>query len=303
MIIKSRSESDELKILRSLNIRTTLKKKEKDAYFSAEKGYEGEVRFDERADPLVKNMVFLNDVLLEQQGSEIQIDSLAVASKTIFHFEVKNFEGDFIIDKGEWRSPGGIVIKNPLLQVSRAGSMLRQLSEQSGYNYPVESYLVFVNPEFHLDNPPAKTPHIVYPTQIARFIKNLQNRPLNASKSDIRLGEKFLSLHKESSSYSRLPEYRFEDLRKGIVCPGCLRFYQEFNRKILVCSHCARKENCERAILRTIEEFKLLFPNFKVTNQLIYEVCGGLLRKKTIYRALSTNYKKEGYGKHAVYIE
>ncbi|EDL66330.1 hypothetical protein BSG1_03220 [Bacillus sp. SG-1] len=82
-----------------------------------------------------------------------------------------------------------------------------------------------------------------------------------------------------------------------------MRFYQDFNRKILVCSHCGRKESCEKAVLRTIKEFRLLFPDLKVTNQLTYQICDSLLGKKRIYRALSTNFKKEGYGKHAVYID
>ncbi|EDL66329.1 nuclease-related domain-containing protein [Bacillus sp. SG-1] len=172
MIIKNRSESDELKFLRSLNAMTVLEKKDKDSYLSAEKGYEGEVQFDEWTKPLVNDMVVLNDLLLEHQGSEFQIDSFAVASKTIFHFEVKNFEGDFIIDDGEWRSPIGKGIKNPLIQVSRAASLIKQITEQSGFRYPIESYLIFVNPQFHLDNPPAKTASIVYPTQISRFFKN-----------------------------------------------------------------------------------------------------------------------------------
>ncbi|WP_421378434.1 nuclease-related domain-containing protein [Bacillus salacetis] len=303
MILKNRRESEELKILRSLNARASLDENGRNSYHSAEKGYEGEVLFDERVTAVRDHMVFINDLLLEHQGSEFQIDSLAVSSRKIFHFEVKNYEGDFLIDEGKWRSPSGKEIKNPILQVSRAASLIRQITEQAGFRYPVESYLIFVNPEFHLDNPPAKTRSIVYPAQLNRFIYKLQNQPLKISKSDIRLGEKLLSLHKESSDHSRIPEYKFEELRKGIICPGCGEFYQEFNRLTVFCQHCKGRESCGLAVFRTVEEFRLLFPGLKITNNLVYGICDGLLSKKTIYRILSQHYKKIGYGNHSYYID
>ncbi len=46
MAYKPRIESNELKILRVLNIRMILSEKDKQQYFTLKKGYEGEVMFD-----------------------------------------------------------------------------------------------------------------------------------------------------------------------------------------------------------------------------------------------------------------
>ncbi|RIW37295.1 hypothetical protein D3H55_04450 [Bacillus salacetis] len=58
-------------------------------------------------------MVFLNDLLREHQGSEFPIDSLGIPGRKIYLFEVKYFECDFFIEEERWRSPSGKEIKNP----------------------------------------------------------------------------------------------------------------------------------------------------------------------------------------------
>jgi hypothetical protein len=303
VIIKSRSESQELGVLRSLNARANLSEQGKYTYLSAEKGYEGEVLFDKLVIPAVDgDMVFLNDLLLEHQGSEFQIDSLGISGRKIYLFEVKYFEGDFLIDQEKWRAPSGKEIKNPRLQMARAESLLRQVTEHIGFRYPVESYLLFINPEFHLDNPPGKTNSIVYPAQLNRFIRRIQNRSLNISKPEIRLAEKLLSLHKEESEHSRIPEYSFEELRKGIICNECGDFNQFLNHSTLTCTACGNREKCQNAILRTIEEFKLLFPELKVKANTIFEFCEIIGSKRTITRVLCKNFKRVGHGKYSYYI-
>ena len=52
MLLKSRTESHELLIMRSLNTRLELTEKEKFHYLNLEKGYEGEVNFDLLAESL-----------------------------------------------------------------------------------------------------------------------------------------------------------------------------------------------------------------------------------------------------------
>jgi hypothetical protein len=48
-ILKERSESDELKRLRYLNLRIILSDKDASHYFTIKKGFEGELKFDEWA--------------------------------------------------------------------------------------------------------------------------------------------------------------------------------------------------------------------------------------------------------------
>ncbi|WHY66224.1 hypothetical protein [Neobacillus sp. SuZ13] len=54
MCYKPRIESDEIKILRSLNLRMKLTSKEKHRYHNLVTGYEGEVMFDAWTEKLVR---------------------------------------------------------------------------------------------------------------------------------------------------------------------------------------------------------------------------------------------------------
>ncbi|MGM0844360.1 MAG: nuclease-related domain-containing protein [Bacillota bacterium] len=301
MILKKRAETAELKLLKSLNTRTSLTAKYQKRLMSSEKGFEGELLFDEWALPLVGEMVFLNDLLLEHQGSKFQIDSFALASKTIFHFEVKNFEGDYQIRDGNWISPAGEEKKDPLIQMKRTESLIRQYTQQLGFNCRVESYLIFINPEFYLYNPPAN-PFLIYHPQLNRFMKKIQGRSLQMNKSDFRFAEKLGSLHIEESPYSRLPEYKFEELRKGIICPGCQGFYGEISGRSLVCHYCGKQELKASAILRTVEEFRLLFPDEKVTTNKIQAMCGIINVKKTIRKVLAENLNTISTKNHTYYV-
>ena len=44
----------------------------------------------------------------------------------------------------------------------------------------------------------------------------------------------------------------------------------------LTCETCGNVENWEVAVLRSVEEFKLLFPGRKITTNRVYEWCGGI---------------------------
>lgn len=301
MIMKERVESDELRLLRILNTRTTLSEKDRKNLIASEKGYLGELKFDEWAIPLVNEKVFLNDLLLEHQGSLFQVDSCALASKTILHFEVKNFEGDYQIKNGNWISPTGEEKKDPLIQLKRTESLIRQYTQQLGFHCNVESYLIFINPEFYLYNPP-DTPSIIYYPQLNRFLKKIQSRSLKLNKFDLKLAEKLCSHHVEESPYSRINDYSFEDLRKGILCTGCHGFYDASLGKSLVCKSCGESELKSAAILRTVEEFKLLFPEEKVTTKRIQIMCGSIYSEKIIRNSLSYHFKMKGYGQHSYYI-
>ncbi|MGF2615066.1 nuclease-related domain-containing protein [Rossellomorea aquimaris] len=291
MIIKKRVEPAEVKLLSALNARKSLAETEQRKLKAAIKGYKGELMFDEWALPLMNKMVFLNDLLLNHQGSKFQIDSCALTSKTIVNFEVKNFEGDYRIKNGIWISPAGEEKPDPMFQLKRTESLLRQYTQQLGFNCHVMSYLIFINPEFYLYNPP-DTPSIIFAPQLNRFLTKLLSSSLKLNKGDLKLAEKLQLLHIQESPYSRLPEYHFDDLQKGILCPNCGVFYKPGLGKALFCNMCGESECKAYAILRTIEEFRLLFPNEKLTTNKIQTMCAIINQKKTIRKVLGENFTK-----------
>lgn len=279
-----------------------LKIKEHNNYIYLEKGYDGERKFDKWIETLSNEHLILNDLLLEYNGTVFQIDTLLFYSDKIYHFEVKNYEGDFFIEADKWYSLAGKEIKNPLLQLKRTESLLRQLLVKKSYNHhPIESYLIFVNPEFQLYQAPPDLP-IIYPSQLTRFMEKLKNKLPKLKDSYKKLAKELLSIHINETKYSRLPEYQYDELEKGLICPVCHSMYTTF-KTILVCTSCGGKERYPIAVLRAIEELQTLFPNKKITTNLIHDWCKIIKSKRTIRKILSKHFKLLGHNKSSYFVK
>lgn len=302
MILKERTESAELRTYRSLNTRMELAVPDQKLCEYLESGYEGEKILDRWIEHAGEGLI-LNDLLFATGGSHYQMDSLYIAPQKIYLFEVKNLSGDHYIEKEEWISCATkSEIKNPILQLKRCESLLRRQLQILKCSLPVEAYVVFVNPEFHLYHAPLHSP-LIFPSQWNRFSQRLKNVRLHNGYHS-KLAEKLLSLHVEKSPYERRPEFRYEELRKGIVCGGCGRVGMEvINATNLICRKCKNSERFKEGFLRSLEEFRLLFPERQVTTNQMYEWCRGIKDKRAIQRVLSENLNRIGYGPGSQFIE
>ncbi|SEM34354.1 Nuclease-related domain-containing protein [Mesobacillus persicus] len=301
MIVKSRQVSGELKLMRILNARMELEDKDKQNYFNLEKGFEGELKFDALMTNLQQERLILNDLLLEKNTTKFQIDSFHIAQATVYHFEVKNFEGDYYIEKDRFFTYSGKEVLNPLHQLRRSETLLRQVFQNSGFSFPIESYLIFVNPSFTLYQAP-KDPYIIFPTQLDRFLLKMNRAPSsNLNTRHTKLAEKLLALHQIDDPYKRLPLYSFEGVRKGVMCGSCYSFDVSVGEYYTICNDCKCTEESDNAILRSISEFQLLFPERKITTSIIYDWCEVIKSVKTIRRNLAKNFKQIGYGKWVYY--
>ncbi|GAE25399.1 hypothetical protein JCM9140_1391 [Halalkalibacter wakoensis JCM 9140] len=302
MILKSRNEPVELQVLRSLRLRMRLTNKEESYYLQLDKGYEGEKKFDRWIEPLLADKLLLTDLLLECSNSLFQIDSLLLTSNMIYLFEIKNFEGDFLIEDDKWYTNTKKEIKNPLLQLKRNESLFRRSLQEIGCTFPIESYLIFINPNFHLYQAPTNT-SIIFPTQLNRFYFKLSQSPSSLKDSHFKLANQVRSLHLSESPFNRLPVYQYDILKKGIPCPNCKnKFYKIDTRTTVLCHTCGHKEKVESAVLRCIKEFKLLFPKEKITTNTIHEWCEVVPSKKSIRNILFKHFTLTRRGKSAYFI-
>jgi hypothetical protein len=88
MLLKSRTESDLLKLLRILNTRISLTEDERKQYLYQKKGYEGELAFDLLTATSLNSEIFiLNDLMLEINHSKFQLDSTLIIQDTIIPCE------------------------------------------------------------------------------------------------------------------------------------------------------------------------------------------------------------------------
>ncbi|MGD6871980.1 nuclease-related domain-containing protein [Sutcliffiella horikoshii] len=301
-MLKERMESEELMLLRLLKARGGLV--DDSRFWNLEKGYQGEVLFDKWFSGVDGEWIVVNDLLLEHGGSLFQIDSLVIGGDRVYLFEVKNFEGDFLLEKDRWYS-GSKEIKDPLSQMQRCETALRQLLRSLGYQLPIESTLIFINPEFTLFNCSPKLP-IIFWSQLNRFSHKLLKQSASSGKLHARhsrLAEKLCELHIEKSPYERLPDYRYEELRKGIVCVGCGGMGVRHHYRMIECESCGSKEALDTALLRSINECRSLFPQIKISTKIIHDWIGETVSKKVIQRVLQINFSLIGYGKSANYVK
>lgn len=279
-----------------------LSEKDKSTLINLEKGYEGELIFDSWVGKLSNNWLVLNDLLFESNNTEFQIDSLLISPEALFQFEVKNYEGDFYIEGDKWYSQTEKEIKNPLNQLERSESLLRRLLQDIGVKTPIKSFVCFVNTEFHLYDAP-RNPSLIFPTQLSRFMKNLDKRTSKLHQGNLKFAEKLCAANLKESRHKRVYEYQFEELKKGVRCRYCFSFMDDYNPEQLICNCCGVKEKAASGILRNVEEFIFLFPDNRITTNAIYEWCNGIKSKKTIRRVLMSNYAPVGFSKDCYFVK
>lgn len=294
MLLKERSESNELLILRCLNTRMKLSDKEKYHYLNLERGYEGEIKFDNLANRLLKERYHIHDLQLDVQGSYVQIDSVILSQGVIHIIDVKNFHGDCYVDSDKFLSvKSHREFKNPVIQLKRSATLLRQLLQTLKYNYLVDTHVVFINPEFTLYQAPLDQPYIL-PSQLNRFINTLSQSPSKLNERDKKLAHSLLSLHQNKNPFETLPTYTYEDLQKGIYCKHCRSFLVMREKQDLICKNCKSREKLDAAIVRNTEEYKVLFPNQTFTTSRIFDWCDIDIKQGTISRILNKHFTRSG---------
>jgi hypothetical protein len=297
MILKKRVKSEELKMLDWLAPRMGFTEKEKQRHYSLRKGFEGEIKFDRWMENLEIEHLTLNDLLLEVGGTTFQIDSLVIVQDTILVFEVKYYEGDYYYEGERLKKINGSEIKDPLLQLKRSISLLRQLFESLGFHLMIEPSVVFINPEFTLYQSPKDAP-IIFPSQLNRYMKKLNKKQSKLTNLHRKIAEKLLQLHQTDSPYKRVPKYEYEQLAKGFMCGECHQLLDRIEKKDFVCSHCGTHEKIDHAVMRSIEEITLLLPEKKLTTALVYDWCNGVLSRKIIRHILKNNFNVVGTNRH-----
>ncbi len=292
-----------LQVLSYLEPRMNLSNSERNKRQNLYKGFDGEQAvYNRLIQQLPPSYHILTDLLLSHNTSEFQIDLLLIGENTIFPLEVKNYEGDFIIQNDNWYAvPSQNEIRNPLHQLKRMEILLRKLLKKGNFNFSIKPYILFIHPEFQLYQALPDFP-FVFPTQINRFIRSFTSSPFQSNSHHNRLVTFFENQRLSRSAHERLPKYAYEKLKKGVVCQECSHFLEVLNKKYLVCHNCQSTEPLEIAIKRNIVEFITLFPNEKITTNVIHDWCNGIHSKRVIRRLLKLFLQPVGVNNHRYYV-
>ncbi|WP_042224635.1 nuclease-related domain-containing protein [Oceanobacillus manasiensis] len=300
MILKLRTVTMELKIVRLLNKRKKLTSKEKQHFISLQKGYEGEVLFDTYISQLKCDCFVLNDLLLEINNTTFQIDSLLITPQRIYLFEVKNYQGNYVYESDKLFKRPHLEVVNPLHQLSRSESLLRQLLLKLGTNPQIDASVVFINPAFTLYQAPLDKP-IIFQTQIYHYMEKINQGDSKLSAKHRKLADQLVSLDQKEYKQTQIEPYDYTQLQKGITCLSCFSFSVIVEKGKCICKKCGFQETVSRAVLRSVEEFHTLFPSEKLTTNVIHDWCQIVQLKQRIRRILASNYKIIGVNQWTYY--
>lgn len=266
------------------------------------RGFRGELEFSkvlQAASP--SESLLLHSLSLKSNNSKFQIDSLLLNNQTVYLFEVKNFAGDYYIQKNNWYAGNSDrEITNPFIQLKRCESLLRQLLSSFNVTYKIVPYVVFIHPEFTLYNASRNLP-LIFHSQLRRFFHRDFFQPFPYSETDYEIAQILTQEHKEDLRLEQLPDYSFEAMKKGVKCEECENFMEVGTKQSLFCRTCRLFEKNEEAILRSIKEFVILFPRKRITTRKITHWCQHF-SESTIQRVLRKNYQKAGAGRTIYYL-
>lgn len=290
-----------LLIYESLRNRVTFSLEDKITFRNLVSGYEGEKIFSSYLfEKLHANYVVLYDVLFDENGTVTQVDCFIFLPSKVVIVEVKNFQGEFSLQNEQFISLfTNKVYQNPLHQLKRTEINFRQLLHKAKVDSPIETYVVFVNNNFTLFM--EKNKHVILPTQIDSFFAYLNQEKSTLSATQLNLVEQVKRYHSSRNPMERFPIYNQDTIQNGITCYRCGSWMTRF-RYHFYCNDCKLKESLNSAVLRSITEFHLLFPNEKITSQVIWDWTARIISRKTIIRILNHFLIRGTGSRNVVYL-
>ncbi|MDX8045589.1 nuclease-related domain-containing protein [Gracilibacillus sp. S3-1-1] len=295
-----REKPYELQLYELLNKRKMLSNNESKKYRQLQTGYQGELLFDQYVQHIAGEYLSIKDLSLSFKQRYFQLDQLLIINNQIYLFEVKNYRGEFAYQKGKLYKDQATEIDDPLIQLRRSESLLRQLLAEWKMSFSIEAKVVFVHPECTLYLP-SSHPNILLPTQIKSFFRSISPSSIS-DPAFYSLVIKLKENRLHQSPYQQLPSYHFDELKKGITCKKCGGITQTRHGRTFICNKCNNQELIIEAIVRNIQEFQLLFPDDKITSKRMTEWCGSDVTKRTIQYVLINHFVKKGSHKGTYYI-
>ncbi|SER69168.1 nuclease-related domain-containing protein [Salisediminibacterium halotolerans] len=151
-LLYERPVNPELRLLQILQHRSTLDPQQRKKLHYLIAGDRGERLLDNRLAHLDGTVIAIPDLKLRIQQSAIQIDTLIITPSRICLLEIKNFTGDYEITREhQWLSPKQNYIQNPLIQLERTLTAMRQYLTEGGVSVQLlEGFVLFPDPAFTL---------------------------------------------------------------------------------------------------------------------------------------------------------
>lgn len=235
----------------------------------------------------------LQDVRLKTIAGEIQMDAVLLNNLGLSVFEVKNYTADYHYSAGRWQVNGRPKHHDDFQQLERTAGLLTQQLQRNGFNLPVHQYVVYINEEDTVEIDDESLPFIKR-AKLRRFINlsidNCQSAPYQTYPRET---EWLLSQHQPDDRRLTLSDGEFTELKKGIYCVNCHSFELECDRYHVHCRSCRYSESKEKAIVRTICDYGILFPYRGLTPIELARFMEPSVPYKNLFFVLSKHFVKQ----------
>lgn len=284
MIIKNRSKPDELLKLEALQGRVAFTYEQQRIQQSLATGLTGEFYFDALAQEIDDAVICLNDLLVISGGRTCQIDALFIANGTLYLFEIKNWEGSFAIENGDFVGLSAC----PLAQLKRTTLILVNLLRGLGIDVMVESRLIFMNPKITVYGIQRESP-ILFVHQLPHYFQEISKHGAWTER-DHQVGNMLLNQHISHNPYRKEIAYSWESVSGGILCPHCRLKMRSHDLLKLSCCRCKFVELKKDGLKRTKDELDILFEKSLYPARDLHLWCEGLISKRMIQTFITQRY-------------
>lgn len=285
MFLNNRKQPVELLHYTALEKRRALTEEEQTVLRTSEKGFIGEKNYDLILDEVGhKNLSVFRDVFLKIGKSHTQFDSIIIAEDRISLNEIKNYSGEYRFENGNWYRKQWQMNENPFAQAVRAKNKLQKLMAENNLHYNVEHATIFVHDDFRLISDDEN----IWKTTVLRNYLRMYFDSRNSSFVGERTKRAADIIKDAIVPNPYLPDAPdINTLKRGLYCGTCGSFELDKSKFHFVCSVCGTKESNSTHMLRTLSDFKFLFPGEKMTKLKVLELVDHQVSMRTINRHLS----------------
>lgn len=297
MLLKIHYPSSYIRYLLEVDERIYMRKKDYLALSHYRKGLEGEKKFLHLIEE-IEGIIILWDILIELPG-EIQYDFIIITEDSVFHFDVKNFSGKYIYEKGNYYSENGYVEKDIMSPLRKGHKKMKQLIKEQGFHFSMHSKIIFINEALDLRNFPGD-PDVKFHFEVDKIVKHLK-RYTRITPEMRRLADLLVKQHKNDSEHEEIYYYDFNQMKSGVKCSKCGKLgMRHYNKCSYFICNCGHKERNDSVIQRTYDAISLIEKGVVSTAKIV-KWTG--MSDRTVRYNLSRNYGKIGGGRATYYID
>lgn len=290
-----------LSFMEVLAERVTLDNQARANLKALEKGKQGEDAFRERVKELLpEGWLMLCDLKLPTSASYCQIDALVIAPHCVYVFEVKNYQAKYQYDEGRLASQSGLSpIRDPFGQIQRAVTVVK---DALSYQIPVTGRVVYMQEYDTVDFQGQRSGEYLKRWQLQDFFEKEAEMAMYRfdpeSVRSVLLVQQIQDYH--CINYQGLALR--PQARTGILCEGCLSGAVRRNSRVhIACERCGKLEALERAVVRTIYDYGVLYYQDELKIQPVHAFVGQDVNLHTLRTILKKHFVVHNHNKSSYY--